>query len=114
MILKSFEFNKINTDNYNFYLFYGENDGLKKEIISNNFEKAFDKKIYKYEENFILQNEKMFFDEILTSSFFEDKKLIIISESTNKLINIIDDLIQRDLKDIFIILIADKLEKNLD
>ena len=111
MILKSFEFNKINTDNYNFYLFYGENDGLKKEIISNNFEKAFDKKIYKYEENFILQNEKMFFDEILTSSFFEDKKLIIISESTNKLINIIDDLIQRDLKDIFIILIADKLEK---
>lgn len=111
MILKSFEFKKIKINNYNFYLFYGENDGLKKEVISENFQKTFDKKIYKYEENFILQNEKMFFDEVLSNSFFEDKKLIVISEVTNKIINIVIELIQRDLKDIFLILIATKLDK---
>ena len=111
MILKSFEFKKINTNEYNFYLFYGENNGLKKELISSEFEKIFDKKIYKYEENFVLQNEKMFFDEVLTNSFFEDKKLIIVSETTNKIMNIVEELIQRNLKDIFLILIADKLDK---
>ena len=111
MILKSFEFKKINTSNFNFYLFYGENNGLKKDLISSNFEKSFEEKIYKYEENFILQNEKNFFDEVLTNSFFEDKKLIIISETTNKILNIIEELIQRNLEDIFIILISDKLDK---
>jgi len=111
MILKSFEFKKINTNNFNFYLFYGENNGLKKDLISSNFEKSFEEKIYKYEENFILQNEKNFFDEVLTNSFFEDKKLIIISETTNKILNIIEELIQRNLEDIFIILISDKLDK---
>ena len=111
MILKSFEFKKINTSNFNFYLFYGENNGLKKDLISSNFEKLFEKNIYKYEENFILQNEENFFNEVLTNSFFEDKKLIIISETTNKILNIIEELIQRNLKDIFIILISDKLDK---
>ena len=111
MILKSFEIKKINTNNFNFYLFYGENNGLKKDLISSNFEKSFEEKIYKYEENFILQNEKNFFDEVLNNSFFEDKKLIIISETTNKILNIIEELIQRNLKDIFIILISDKLDK---
>ena len=111
MILKSFEFKKINTSNFNFYLFYGENNVLKKDLISSNFEKSFEEKIYKYEENFILQNEKNFFDEVLTNSFFEDKKLIIISETTNKILNIIEELIQRNLEDIFIILISDKLDK---
>ena len=37
MIFKSFEFNKINTDKFNYFLFYGENDGLKNEIIEKNF-----------------------------------------------------------------------------
>jgi hypothetical protein len=29
MILKSFELNKLNLNNYNFYFFYGDNEGLK-------------------------------------------------------------------------------------
>ena len=33
MILKSFELNKLKLDNYNFYLFYGDNEGLKEETI---------------------------------------------------------------------------------
>ena len=33
MIIKSFELNKIDLKKNNFFLFYGENEGLKKEII---------------------------------------------------------------------------------
>ena len=50
MILKSFELNKLKIDDYNFYLFYGDNDGLKEEIIRDLFEKNYHDKIYRYEE----------------------------------------------------------------
>ena len=33
MILKSFELNKLKLENYNFYLFYGDNEGLKEDTI---------------------------------------------------------------------------------
>ena len=39
MILKSFELNKLKLENYNFYLFYGDNEGLKEDTIKNFFEK---------------------------------------------------------------------------
>ena len=32
MILKSFELTKIKLSNHKFYLFYGDNEGLKEEI----------------------------------------------------------------------------------
>ena len=44
MILKSFELNKIKLDNYKFYLFYGDNEGLKEEHIKNLFEKNYQNK----------------------------------------------------------------------
>ena len=111
MIFRSFEFKKIEVKKYNFYLFYGENEGLKKELIDNNFKKTFQNSIYSYEENLILQNQKNFFDEILTKSFFETEKLIIISEASNKIIDIIEELIEKKIQDIYIILLADKLDK---
>ena len=39
MITKSFELNKIKLNNYKFYLFYGDNEGLKEETIKNLFQK---------------------------------------------------------------------------
>lgn len=33
MILKQFELKKINLNNFNYFLTYGKNEGLKKEII---------------------------------------------------------------------------------
>ena len=111
MIFKSFEFKKINIREYNFYLFYGENEGLKKELINNNFKKIFKNNTYNYEESFILQNQKNFFDEVLTKSFFETEKLIIISEVSIKIIDIIDELIEKKTQDIYLILLANKLDK---
>jgi DNA polymerase-3 subunit delta len=49
MIIKSFELNKIKNSS-KFYLFYGNNEGLKEETIKNLFEKNYSDKIYRYEE----------------------------------------------------------------
>ena len=57
MILKSFELNKLKINNYNFFLFYGENEGLKEEIIKELFEKNYLDKIHRYEEKEILKVE---------------------------------------------------------
>ena len=43
MIIKYFEMNKKKFDNYNLFLIYGENEGLKKEIIQTLKKKIFGK-----------------------------------------------------------------------
>ena len=111
MIIKSFEFKKVDIRKYNFYLFYGENEGLKKELIEIKFKNYFENKTFNYEENYILNNEKEFFDAILSKSFFDNEKLIVISGVTNKLFNIIDQVLEKKIDDVFVILISDKLEK---
>ena len=64
MILKSFEIRKLKLNNYKFYLFYGDNDGLKEENIKNLFEKNYTDKIYRYDEKEILDNIESFFKEV--------------------------------------------------
>ena len=85
MIFKALEINKINFSKYNLYLFYGENEGHKNEIIKNKFEILYANQIYKYDEKEILENKNEFFNNILNKSFFEKKKLIIISRVSDKI-----------------------------
>ena len=57
MILKSYEAQKINLKNFKIILFYGKNEGQKKEVI----EKLIDKKNYSYyEQSEILEKENDF------------------------------------------------------
>tara|TARA_B100000795_G_scaffold230369_1_gene187799 strand:- start:266 stop:1261 length:996 start_codon:yes stop_codon:yes gene_type:complete len=111
MIIKSFELNKLNLNNYNFYLFYGNNEGLKEETIRDLFEKKFPDKIQRYEEKEILDNKNSFFDGILTKSFFDKQKLIIINRTTDKIKEIVEELIEKNLTDIQLILNSRNLEK---
>ena len=111
MIVKSFELNKVNLDNYNFYLFFGDNEGLKDEIILNLFEKNYPDKIYRYDEKEIVDNQNDFFNSILSKSFFDNEKLIIINRSSDKISNIIEELLEKNVKDIKLILNAKSLEK---
>ena len=111
MILKSFELNKLNLNNHKFYLFYGDNEGLKDESIKNLFEKSYSDKIHRYEEREILDNINDFFISILTKSFFDNDKLIIISRATDKIREIIEELIEKNPDDIKIILNSKNLEK---
>ena len=111
MIKKSFEINKINLKKYNFYLFYGENEGYKSEIIKNKFEQLYQNQTYKYDEKEVLEKKNEFFNSILSKSFFENKKLIIISRVTDKIKDIIEEIFLKKINDTKIILSASVLEK---
>ena len=111
MIQKTFEINKINLNKYNFYIFYGENEGYKNEIIKNKFEKLYSNKVCRYDEKEILEKKGEFFNSILTKSFFENDKLIIISRVTDKIKDIIEEIFLKKIGDIKIILSASILEK---
>ena len=111
MILKSFELPKIKLNNYKFYLFYGDNEGLKEENIKNLFEKNYKDKIHRYEEKEILDDINIFFNSILTKSFFDNEKLIIINRATDKIKTIIEELMEKKPEDIQIILNSKNLEK---
>ena len=111
MILKSFELNKIKLNKYKFYLFYGENEGLKEETIKNLFEKNYLDKIQRYEEKEILDTINDFFNNILTKSFFDNEKLIIINRVTDKIKEIVEELIEKKPEDIQIIFNSKNLEK---
>ena len=111
MILKSFELNKIKLNKYSFYLFYGDNEGLKEEIIKNLFEKNYQDKITRYEEKEILDNKSDFFNGVFTKSFFDNEKLIIVNRATDKSKVIIEELVKKNPKDVLIILNSKNLEK---
>jgi len=111
MILKSFELSKIKLNNFKFYLFYGDNEGLKEETIKSLFEKNYLDKIQRYEEKEILDNINGFFNSVLTKSFFDNEKLIIINRATDKIREVVEELIEKNLEDIQIILNTKNLEK---
>jgi DNA polymerase III subunit delta len=111
MILKSFELNKIKINKYKFYLFYGDNEGLKEEIIKNLFEKNYLDKIQRYEEKEILDDINSFFNSVFTKSFFDNEKLIIINRASDKIREVVEELIEKNPEDILIILNSKNLEK---
>jgi len=111
MIVRSFELTKLNLNDYNFYLFYGENEGLKEENIKNLFEKNYADKIYRYEEKEIIDNKNHFFNSILSKSFFDNEKLIIISRATDKIKTLIEEIIEKNLQDVQFVLNSKNLEK---
>jgi DNA polymerase-3 subunit delta len=108
MIIKSFEINKINLDLNNIFLLYGKNNGFKNEFTKNIIKKK--NNVFNYEEKDILDNKDGFIEDLLTKSLFDDQKIIIIKRSTDKILNIIEDVLSKKIKDI-IILNADNLEK---
>ena len=111
MINKTYEINKINLNKFNLFLLYGENEGFKNEIIKNKFEKNYPEKIYRYDEKEILEKKEEFFNSILSKSFFEKEKLIIISRSSDKIKDIIEEISLKRIQDIKLILLANILEK---
>ena len=110
MIIKALELNKIKND-LKFFLFYGKNEGLKKQLIEQLLAKNKDDNFFKYEEKEILENKDIFFENILSGSLFESTKTIIINRSTDKIYEIIIDLMERNISDIKIIINACVLEK---
>ena len=109
MILKTFELNKI-TDKATFFLLYGKNEGLKTECI-NEILKKNDGKIFNYDEKQIKDEIENFYENILSGSLFENSKIIIINRASDKIVEIIQELINRNITNTKIIINADILEK---
>ena len=111
MIIKSYEINKIELNKFNFFLFYGKNEGAQNEIINQYFMNNFKGKVSKYDENEFINNYEVIASEILTKSLFEDEKIIIISRTTDKSLKFIQEIINKDPRDINFLLKSGPLEK---
>ena len=111
MIIKYFELKKKNLNNFKYYLLYGSNKGLIEETIEKNLKPNLPKNIFNFDEIEILNNLEDFKENINNKSFFENDKLIIIKRISDKILKIINDIIDKNLEDIAIILVAESLEK---
>ena len=109
MIIKFFEIKKINLDHTKLILLYGKNEGLKnqeiKELIKDN------DKVFTYEEKEILNNHSEFLEKIMNKSLFERKKAIVIKRVSDKILNFVKEINEKNLEDTTIVLNADNLDK---
>ena len=110
MILKSIETNKINLKNNKYFLFYGKNEGLKKETILKILQNKKNEISY-YEEKEVLDNYNNFIESLISKSLFENEKIVIIKRATDKLLKIIEDLEEKKIEDLILILNSENLEK---
>ncbi len=109
MIIKSYELNKLNFNQNKLILFYGKNEGLKNETTNNLFKNK--NTISKYEEKEILENTNIFLEDLFSKSLFENEKIIIIKRVTDKILKVMEEIGEKKIEDVKIILNADVLEK---
>ncbi len=111
MIIKSYSLDKIDIkkERNKFFLLYGQNQGFKNEaikILTKN-----EKAVTSYDEKDILENKDSFIENILSKSFFEEKKIILIRRSTDKILKTIEEIIDKNIEDLIIIIEANILDK---
>ena len=111
MIIKSFELEKIKISSSNIHLIYGGNEGIKDDIITNYYLKNFNGEILKYDEQEILNNKDEFVSGLLNKSLFEVNKLVIISRATDKIFDVLNDILKREILETVIIIKSSILEK---
>ena len=111
MIVKFYELKKNIKPNTKFYLLYGVNSGLIEESIDSIFKLNFSKNIFYYDESEIFSNLEEFNETIFNKSFFDNDKLIIINRATDKILNIIEEIIDKEVGDLKIIIKSSILEK---
>ena len=94
MIHKSYllEQNLGQINKHNMFLFYGENQGLKKEFkekirISNT-----KKEVLNLFQEELLKNKDLLLNELKTQSLFNEEKIFIINEADDKIIEIISEI----------------------
>ncbi len=111
MIVKFFEIQKINLKGKKYFLLYGKNEGLLEETINNSLKPILSKNVFNYDEKEILDNIDDFKQTILNKSFFENEKLIIIKRSSDKILHLVEEMIDKNIEDISIIFTANLLDK---
>ena len=115
MLIKSYEILKKDLNFLNSFLIYGENTGLKQDVVKSVIKLKEKKNIkykqFKFEEEEIIKNQNDFFNLIFSGSLFDKKKVIFVNRTTDRLFNLISEISKKDIKDILIFFEADQLEK---
>ena len=111
MIVKYFTLEKNLNKKISLYLLYGQNFGLIDETIDNVLKPFFTKNIFTYNENEILSDSNRFEESLYNKSFFDNEKLIIINRSTDKILNLNKNIVDKGLSETVIIFKSGNLEK---
>ncbi len=91
-------------------LIYGENIGLINDLKARIIEKHKRNKILRFNQEDVLHNRDIIYNEINNNSLFEDKKIIFIDNVNDKILILIEDIFEK-LNDEFIYLFSNLLEK---
>ena len=110
MILKSYEINKIDLNKNKIILLYGKNDGFKNEATKLIIKKR-NNSLHNFDEKDILENVNSFVESIRSKSLFEEERIILIKRSTDKSLQIIQEIENKNLEDLIMIFNADILDK---
>ena len=102
MIIKTFEIDKKNISKFKIFLLYGENEGLKKEIIGK-IKSNHKGKEMKYDEDRILKNTTEFYNQLKNNSLFEEKKIFLLERCTDKITGIVMEICENIPEDLIII-----------
>ena len=112
MIFKSYilEQNIQSANNHKIFLFYGENQGLKKEFKEKLRTQNKNQEILNLFQDEIIKNKNILINEINNKSLFNEKKIIFINQVNDKILDIVDEIIG-NIQDEKIFLFSDILEK---
>ena len=115
MIIKNYEIKKSLSSflEKKIFLIYGENYGLKKDIKKIIFSKL-EKKDPEYlslSEEEIIKNEEAFYNFVNLKSLFNNQKILVVNNVTDKITKYVKYIDDTKLEDILIIFFAEILEK---
>ena len=111
MILKPYQLSNLKKIDSNFFLLYGQNEGHKNDCIKNILDLRKSKNIFRYDEDEIFNDYDSFINGLSNKSFFEDNKVIIISRVSERIYALIQDIKERSINDINIIINSKLLDK---
>ena len=115
MIIKSYEILKRDLEFFNSFLIYGENIGLKKNLIKSLLDlkeiKLGKIKKLEFDEEEVIKNQNDFYNLLFSGSLFDDKKAIIVNRITDKSFSFISEIFKKNIKDTLIFFSGERLEK---
>ena len=112
MILKSYILEKDYNyfENYKIFLFYGENQGLKREFKEKLKIQNKNQEILNLFQDEIIKNKNILVNEVSNKSLFNEKKIIFIDQVNDKILDTIEEIIEY-IQNEKIFLFSDILDK---
>lgn len=113
MILKSYivEKNISSLNNYASLLVYGENVGLKDDIKEIVKKENKDAEVINFFQDEIIKKNEIIYNEINNTSLFNEKKVIILHEVSDKIFKIVEELLDKTGNNLKLFILSGNLDK---